>query len=89
MDMHIDETRHDIGALEIDDLVRGIGTVSVGDVGDTVTFHQYRLVCYRLHILCAVKDDAVDKCVFHKVVLLVLLLYYITKIKINQEFKLT
>ena len=65
MHMQVDEARHRIAAVEVDDLIAVQVGALVRNGGDDAVLAQQHLVCLRLHLLGAVQQNAIDICPLH------------------------
>ena len=68
MDVHVDEARHEVFALQIDDLFAAVHLHFGGgaDFDDfALVIDEYRCVGCGLHFFCAIEQRGVDKCVRH------------------------
>ena len=65
MHMQIDQTRHDIAAVQIDDLIAIQIHALIGNGSDLIILGQQDFVRYRLHLLGAVQKDAICICALH------------------------
>ena len=65
MHMQIDQTRHDIAAVQIDDLIAIQIHTLIGNGSDLIILGQQDFVRYRLHLLGAIQQDPVRIGTFH------------------------
>ena len=65
MHMQIDQTRHDIAAVQIDDLIAIQIHALIGNGSNLIILGQQDFVRYRLHLLGAIQQDPVRIGTFH------------------------
>ena len=65
MHMQIDQTRHDVAAVQIDDLIAIQIHTLIGNGSDLIILGQQDFVRYRLHLLGAIQQDPVRIGTFH------------------------
>ena len=70
MNVHVDESRHDISAVKVNDLITTDIRIIINDVFDLPVFYQNCFAKNRLHVPGTVQNDSVSKCIlFHSITL--------------------
>ena len=73
MDMHVDQARHQIPALQVDDGIAVKRRPLRDDGADALSVRQDAESFLHLHVLRAVQELSVRECVFHRISLTFLL----------------